>query len=291
MKAVKALSGQHSISILCRVLRVNRSSYYKFLNRSSSAREIENTKIRSYILEIYAKTDKRLGVHKTTVCLKQEYCINISDGRVRRLMQTMNLPKMSTVKPPKFKSVKEDVGTCDNILKQKFDQPAPNKVWVSDFTYIRVSNRFLYICAILDLYARKVIAYRVSNKIDRFLAIDTLNDAVKNRGTSSGIVFHTDQGSQFTSKDFRKEIDKFNMIQSFSKKGHPYDNAVMECFFKYLKKEETNRRSFSSQQELEISLFKYINGFYNSIRPHSHNDDLSPNKKEALFFNSACPLY
>lgn len=291
MKAIKALSRQHSISVLCRVLKVNRSSYYKFLKRTSSIREIQNTSIRSHILEIYAKTDKRLGIHKIAVCLKNDYCISISDGRVRRLMQTMNLPKMSTVKPPKFKTAKEDSGTCENILKQQFDQPAPNMVWVADFTYIRVAGRFYYICAILDLYARKVIAYRISSKIDRFLAIDTLHLAVKTRGVSDGIIFHTDQGSQFTSRDFRKEIDKLNMIQSFSKKGHPYDNAVMECFFKYLKKEETNRRSYSSLNDLEISLFKYINGFYNSIRPHSHNNDLSPDKKESLFFNFTCPLY
>lgn len=255
MNAVKALSNQHSVSILCRVLKVSRSSYYKFLNRTSSARELKNTVIRSHILEIYAKTDKRLGIHKTAVCLKNDYCIRISDGRVRRLMQTINLPKMSTVKPPKFKAAKEGYGYCENILKQQFDQPAPNMVWVADFTYIRVSNRFYYICAVLDLYARKVIAYRISAKIDQFLAIETLHMAVTARGVSSGIIFHTDQGSQFTSRDFRKEIDKFNMIQSFSKKGHPYDNAVMECFFKYLKKEETDRRSYSSLQELEISLF------------------------------------
>lgn len=291
MKAVKALSGQHSISILCRVLRVNRSSYYKFLKRTSSKRELENTSIRSHILEIYAKTDKRLGIHKIAVCLKNDYCISVSDGRVSRLMQTMNLPKMSTVKPPKFKSAKQDNGYFENVLEQQFDQPAPNMVWFSDFTYIRAAGRFYYICVILDLYARKVIAYRISPKIDRFLAIETLHLAVEKRGVSDGIIFHTDQGSQFTSLDFRKEIDKLNMIQSFSKKGHPYDNAVMECFFKYLKKEETNRRSYSSLEELQLSVFKYINGFYNSIRPHSHNNDLSPNKKEALFFNSTCPLY
>lgn len=132
----------------------------------------------------------------------------------------------------------------------------------------------------MDLFSRKIIAYKLSNKIDTRLAIDTLNIAVDNRGASNGIMFHTDRGSQYTAKAFRKHLDKLNMIQSFSAKGHPYDNAVMECFFKYLKKEETNRRSYSSFEELNISLFKYINGFYNSIRPHSHNNGLSPNDFE-----------
>ncbi len=112
--------------------------------------------------------------------------------------------------------------------------------------------------------------------------MDTVNLAVANRGKSNGIIFHTDRGSQYTSKEFRKHPDNLNMIQSFSAKGHPYDNAVMECFFKYLKKEETNRRSYSSLDELKISLFKYIFGFYNSIRPHSNNGGLSPDDFENL---------
>jgi len=136
----------------------------------------------------------------------------------------------------------------------------------------------------MDLFARKNIACRVSNKLNRFLAIGTLHDAVSFIGISIGILFHTDRGSQFTSSDFRKEIDRLNMIQSFSAKGYPYDNAVMKCFFKYLKKEELNRRSFQSLEQLQQSLLNYICGFYNSIRPHSHNLGLSPNQAEALFF-------
>ena len=133
------------------------------------------------------------------------------------------------------------------------------------------------------MYARKIIAYKLSNKIDTQLAIDTLNLAVTNRRKSSGIIFHSDRGAQFTSKCFRKHLDVLDMIQSFSAKGHPYDNAVMECFFKNLKKEEVDRRNYSSFSELSNSLFEYIFGFYNSVRPHSHNDGLSPNQAEQLF--------
>mgnify|MGYP004633361277 FL=1 len=96
-------------------------------------------------------------------------------------------------------------------------------------------------------------------------------------------MFHTDRGSQFTSEKIRKYLDSLNIVQSFSAKGHPYDNAVMECFFKYLKKEETDRRNYKSLGELYHSLFTYISGFYNSVRPHSHNNGLSPNQKVALF--------
>lgn len=233
--------------------------------------------IRKRILELYTRADKRLGAKKMALCLAREYCITISEGRVYRLMKQMRLPKMSTVKPPKAATDKEDAGVCcQNLLSQRFDQKSPNLVWVCDFTYIKVGTKFHYICAILDLYARKVIACRVGCKIDRFLAIDTLQDAVRLRGVSKGVMFHTDQGSQFTSGDFRRVIDELGMIQSFSAKGHPYDNAVMECFFKYLKKEELNRRSYQTTEQLKQSLLAYISGFYNAIRPHSHNRGLSP---------------
>lgn len=218
------------------------------------------------------------------ICLKNEYCINISVGRVYRLMKSMSLPKMSTVKPFVHKSKSISDKDCKNILKQEFNQPEPNIVWVCDFTYIRAGGRFYYLCAILDLFSRKVIAYKLSDKIDTQLAIDTVNLAVADRGKSKGIIFHTDRGSQFTAQRFRKHLDNLNMVQSFSAKGHPYDNSVMECFFKYLKKEETDRNSYHSVHELNLSLFEYINGFYNSVRPHSHNNGLSPNQAELYFF-------
>ena len=227
-----------------------------------------------------------------TLCLAREHCIAISEGRVYRLMKQMKLPKMSTVKPPKAAAYKEKEGVCQNLPSQKFDQKAPNLVWVCDFTYVKVGGTFHYICVILDLYARKVIACRVGKKIDRFLAIDTLRDAVRLRGVSKGVMFHTDRGSQFTSGEFRKVIDELGMVQSFSAKGHPYDNAVMECFFKYLKKEELNRRSYRTVEQLKQSLVSYISGFYNPRRPHSHNHGLPPNHAEFSFFNNfTCPLY
>ncbi len=140
---------------------MNRSTYYKFLNHRESNRTKENAYIRNCILTLYAKYKKRLGAAKIRICLKNEYCINISVGRVYRLMKSMSLPKMSTEKPfiHKSKSVSDE--HCKNILKQDFNQSEPNIVWVCDFTYIRAAGRFYYLCAILDLFSRKVIAYKL----------------------------------------------------------------------------------------------------------------------------------
>ena len=216
-------------------------------------------------------------------CLAREYRINISTQKVYRLMKGMKLPKMSTVKPfySKHKTASDE--NCPNILKQRFDPSEPNKVWVCDFTYPRAAGRFYYLCVILDLFPRKVIAYKLSAYLDTKLAIETLDMAVANRNASNGVIFHSDRGCQFTSEAFRKHLDELNIVQSFSAKGHPYDNAVMECFFKYLKKEETNRRTYSSFDGLKLSIFQYIHGFYNSFRPHSHNNGLSPDLAEVNF--------
>ncbi len=206
-------------------------------------------------------------------------------------MKEMNLSKMSTVKPPRPPKQSDDSQAFQNLLAQKFDQPAPNLVWVCDFTYVRVGQRFCYLCVILDLFARRVIAYRVGTRLDRFLALKTLRDAVHNRGVSQGVMFHSDRGAQFTSADFRKVLDSLHMVQSFSKKGHPYDNAVMECFFKYLKKQELDRRHFQSLDQLKHNLLTYIDGFYNPVRPHSHNHGLSPIQAENNFFRLTSLFY
>ena len=139
-----------------------------------------------------------------------------------------------------------------------------------DFTYLRVAGRFYYLCVILDLFSRKDIAYKLSSKLNTKLAIDTLDMAAASRNISEGFIFHSDRGCQFTSEAFRRHLDELNSVQSFSAKGHPYDNAVMKCFFKYLKKEDTNHRTYSSFDELKLSIFQYTHGFYNSFRPHSH---------------------
>jgi len=238
---------------------------------------------------IYSSSKKRFGAYKICRVLFVEYGISISPGRVYRLMKSMQLPKMSTVKPV-FKSLSNssDDGTdstYNNILNKQFNPDMPNLVWVSDITFVKVQSRFCYVCVIIDLFSRKVISYKSSDKINTSLVLDTFNSAYSKRGFPSGVIFHSDRGTQYTSAAFRKALDDVHFVQSFSAKAHPYDNAVAESFFKYLKKEELGRKNFSSLSDLRVSLFEYIDGFYNPRRPHSANNYLSPDQKEAIYFN------
>ena len=197
-------------------------------------------------------------------------------------MQGMQLPKMATVKP-KYTANLVSETDCPNILQKNFAPTTPNQVWVSDITYVRIGNRFCYVCAILDLFARTLIAYKTSTSPTANFVSETFNAAYYERNTPSGILFHSDRGSQYTSGEFRKLMDRLNVVQSFSAKAHPFDNAVIESFFKYLKHEELNRKSFNSIAEVNLSLFEYAH-FYNNARPHSFNDGMTPAEKERLFF-------
>lgn len=194
----------------------------------------------------------------------------------------MNLPKMST-KKPRYKSF-SDFSSCCNKLQQRFDQKAPNLVWVSDITYLKAAGRWYYLCVIIDLFSRKVIAWDISSNINADLTIAVFKKAYAKRNSPQGLMFHSDQGTQYTAFEFRKLLDSSNTVQSFSKKGYPFDNAVAECFFKYLKLEETNRRTYKTLLELRLSIFQYIEGYYNSKRPHGTLDYLTPNEKERLYY-------
>ena len=137
----------------------------------------------------------------------------------------------------------------------------------------------------MDLFSRKVIAWNISSKPDVDLVMDAFKKAYVKRNKPVGLMFHSDRGTQYTAFSFRQLLDSLNVVQSFSKKGYPYDNACCECFFKYLKKEEINRRTYHSLNELQMSVFEYIEGFYNSRRPHGSLEMLTPNEKEELFWS------
>lgn len=144
---------------------------------------------------------------------------------------------MSTIKL-KFKNHLISDDNCLNALKQKFDQDKPNLVWVSDITYIKVVNKFYYLCVIIDLFARKVIAYKISNRMTEQLSTDTLNLAYQNRNHPSSVLFHSDRGSQYISKNFRRRIEELNFIQSFSKRDILTTMLSLNLFLSILRKKK-----------------------------------------------------
>ncbi len=198
-------------------------------------------------------------------------------------MKQLQLPKMSTDKPS-VTARRSDNDACTNHLQQDFNQKAPHLVWVSDITYIKAGGKWYYLCIVMDLYSRKVISWHISARADVELVITVFRKAYKKRNAPYGLMFHSDWGTQYTTFTFRQLPNSLNVVQSFSKKGYPYDNACCECFFKYLKKEKTDRKCYRSLQELQLSIFEYIEGYYNSKRPHGTLNMLTPNEAEDLYW-------
>ncbi|WP_229441280.1 IS3 family transposase [Enterococcus sp. BWT-B8] len=215
------LRHEHSVVTLCRVLKVNRSTYYKRFSGKIAPRIAENQQLGTIILEIYTTSKKRIGPAKVRRMLLRDLAF-LCIGRVYRLMSTMNSPKMSTVKPV-FKTTKSQVSLKrPNYLKQAFNPPTPDQVWTSDFSYIPIWEKsFVYLCVILDLFSRKVIAWTVSKKIDTALAITIIEKAIQTRKLKTSVLFHTDQGSQYTSFEFRQYLEDHSIVQSLSKPGYP----------------------------------------------------------------------
>ena len=155
---------------------------------------------------------------------------------------------------------------------------------LSDVTYYKFNNTIFYICVIIDLYARKVIAYNVSNSNNTRLVKRTLKEAYDERKPDDGLIFHSDNGSSYTSKSFMEYLKELNISQSFSRPHIPYDNSVVESFFKYLKAEELYRTKYKSEREFKESLARYMT-FYNTERPHSIIKYWTPDKWESKYWN------
>ena len=153
-----------------------------------------------------------------------------------------------------------------------------------DITPILVEDNVFYLYVIIDLFSRKVIAYRVHYKNNTNLTINTFKDAYENRCEPKGTIFHSDRGVQYTSFEYRQLLRSLGIKSSFSNTGNPYDNAVIEAFFSNLKKEEVNRNQYSSFEDLNKSISKYID-FYNSQQPHSYLKGKTPNEFEEIYFN------
>lgn len=163
-----------------------------------------------------------------------------------------------------------------NLLNRNFQVSKPNTVWVGDITYIPTGQGWLYLAIVKDLCTKKVVGYAFSNRIDTALTLAALRMAVKREHPAPGLMFHSDRGVQYAAAAYREKLEKLGFVQSMSRKGEPHDNAVAENFFSCLKCELVYLTSYATRRQAQNSIFRYIEGFYNPVRPHSSIDWLSP---------------
>lgn len=282
LPAMEELYSQYSVHMLCDALQVPRGTFYNYIFRNKRdntwyAKRREELRIR--IQEIYDESNQIFGAGKIAAVMKEEGC-QVSQEMVRKLMREMGL---LSIRQDAKKVYEKERLSIKNHLNQQFDVTKPNEVWVSDVTYFCCKDIKYYICAIIDLYTRKVVGYRVGKKNSTQLVKSTFKQAYESRKPESGLTFHTDRGSNYRSYAMCSYLRELGVVQSFSKAGVPYDNSVMESFFSSLKREELYRTKYRSETEFRAAVDKYM-VFYNERRPHTKNGYKTPMKLEAIYF-------
>lgn len=262
---------------MSKVLKVSSSGYYKWKNNKEVIAH-KYHELDKHIKQIYDRSSGTYGSPRIAVELAHSRS-TVSKNTVARRMQVLDL----TARPKKKYIITTDsehtFKVPDNLLDRHFEVDVPNKAWVSDITYIRVANYWMYLTVIIDLADRMVVGWSLSSDMTAYnTIIAAFNRAVTNRGLnkSTQLLFHSDRGVQYACKDFTKLLRKYHCTQSMSRKGNCWDNAVAESFFKTIKVECLNKYIFGNQDMLHKILFRYIEGWYNTRRIHSALGNLSP---------------
>lgn len=283
-EVIKSLKNQYSETILCDALNVSKGSYYNhiFRNKNDANQFIQKEKEMTPIIkQIYNESHQIYGPGKVHAVLKDRG-YKISVNVVARIMHQNGMFAIGTSSKTLYE---QELKRKENILNQQFIVKKPNEVWVSDVTEFNVKYFTFYVCVIIDLYARKVVAYKISKSNNTRLVLNTLKEAYENRMPENGLIFHSDNGRNYCSRTFMKYLKDHSIRQSFSRPHIPYDNSVAEAFFKHLKAEEMYRTKYRSERDFKESINRYMT-FYNAERPHSINKYRSPDKKEKQYWDS-----
>ena len=269
-----------SVSGMLKYLGVSRSGYLAWLSRVPSDTQKRKETVKAKIQDIYDESKQNYGAPKITKELQKDGEI-ISERTVGKYMKEMGI-KAQWVKPWTITTKDSDFSNeLQNILDEEFNPDRPNAVWCSDITYIWTVDGFVYLTSIMDLYSRKIIAWTLSRTLEVSCVIDTINKAKARRKTDLPLIIHSDRGSQYVSKEYRKATAK--MQRSYSKKAFPWDNACIESFHALIKREWLIRFKIRDYKQAYQLVFEYLEAFYNTKRIHSHCDYMSPNDFEKLY--------
>jgi len=262
---------------MCHILSVSPSGYYHWRKSPFSSRKIEKERLQKRIKELFEQHNGMVGSPIITADLREDSEFsNVSRNRVARYMKEMGL-RCGTVK--KFVVTTDSKHTepvAPNLLDRQFAVPTPDIVYVTDITYLKVGRKWHYLTVFIDLFSRMVVGWDLSESLERFSAMRALNKAIQRRRPGQGLMVHSDRGVQYASCDFRALLHKHRFVQSMSRKGNCWDNAVAESFFHTIKTQMIHHCTFQNVAEAELALFNYIEVYYNRQRKHSTNGYKSP---------------
>jgi putative transposase len=271
---MKSHKGLFQVRLMCRVLSVSASGYYAWRSRKPSRRLLRRLALDAAVREAFDAERSRAGAPRLSKRLK------ISCRQVAESLRRQGLRAKAA---RKFKAATNSAHTlpvAENLLKQDFSAQHPNQVWVGDITYLSTDEGWLYLAVVLDLHSRKVVGWSMSERMTSTLVCDALRMALFHRKMPSGVIMHTDRGSQYCSREHRTLLDQHGLIASMSAKGNCYDNAAMESWNHSLKVEAIHGERFLTREAVRECVFDYIEVYYNRSRLHSTLGYLSPEQFE-----------
>ena len=269
----------YDIRTLCKAVKLHYSVYYYHKQNKENSYKKANEELDKKIMEEFNKSRKRYGSPKITRILNKQG-IKVSQKRVARRMKVLKLRSIIVKKFNHNGNKKVNDENKENLLAQDFKAEHPSEKWVGDITYIYTKETgWTYLAIVMDLFDLKIIGWSYGKNITSELVISAFKKAKVARGVTEGMIFHSDLGSQYTSKEYEKILIENEVIHSYSKKGYPYDNASMESFNAILKKEEVNVNTYETFEEAKLVIFEFIESWYNNKRIHSSLGYITPNQK------------
>lgn len=279
------VESNYPISILCEILEVSRSGYYKWSKRIKSKRQLENERLAAFIIDAYNAKDGVLGYRQMELKVHSEFDIKANHKRIYRIMRILDLKSVCRVKRKKYIKSTPAI-TAENLLDRNFKAEKVNTKWLTDVTEFKYGNgKKAYLSAILDICDNSIISFVFGNSNNNELVFSTL-DLAKEKYVDAKPLFHSDRGFQYTNKIFKAKLDKYEMTQSMSRVGRCIDNSPMERFWGTLKSEMYNLRKFNSYDELRIAVEEYIN-YYNNQRYQRKLNRLTPSGYRKYLTESA----
>jgi putative transposase len=276
---IDELRADYTVDLLCETLAVSPSGYYAHKDRKPCARAIETEKLLAVIRRIHAE-HPAYGSPRVHAQLVTEGHV-VSRGRVEKIMADNDI---HAITKRRFRvcttDSKHDLPIAENLLDRNFRAYRPNQKWVADITYIHTDEGWLYLAAIMDLCTRKIVGWAMRDHMRVELTLAALSMAIQRQRPGEGLIHHSDRGSQYADKDYRKMLKDNKITASMSRKGNCWDNAPMESFFHTLKTEDVHHRKFRSKEEAKQALFRYIETYYNSRRLHSGIGYITPAQME-----------
>ena len=270
---------------MCRVLGVSPSGYYAWQTRPVSLRAQANQKLLLEIRSVHSRSRKTYGSPRVHAELKADG-LRVGKNRVARLMRAENLQGQRKKKQPRTTNSQHSYPVAPNHLNRDFQATQPNEKWLADITYIPTAEGWLYLAVVLDLFSRKIVGWAFAATLESCLVEQAFRMAVHNRPALTGLLHHSDRGSQYAGDAYQRLLIDQQVQVSMSRTGNCYDNAPMESFFSTLKCEHVHFQNYQTRQQAQTDIFAYLVGFYNRQRRHSSLGYLSPEEFERRYYTS-----